>query len=63
MKLISWLFAQIFGLYLKFKIMNDPEIKQLIEEGDELTDKAKNAVNELENKGLEVPKFMKKWKN
>ena len=62
MKVISWIIAQIFGLYLKFKIINDSEIKQLIKEGDELSDKAKDAVTDLENRGLEVPKFMKKWK-
>lgn len=61
MKLISWLFAQIVGFFLKIIILNDPKIKQEIKESDELTDKASKAVKELEDMGLQLPDFMKPY--
>ena len=61
MNLIAWVIGQLVGIFLKFKITNDPKIKQLVKEGDELTDQAREAVKNLEDKGLQVPNFMKKY--
>jgi len=61
MKYISWFFAQIIGFILKTILLNDPKIKQEIKEGDELHDKASKAVNELEEMGLQLPQYMKRY--
>ena len=51
--------SKILGNQIKKSIREDKEIKKIVNETDEESEKIRKSVDELINMGLEVPDFMK----
>jgi|GEM_PF-6727053 hypothetical protein len=57
--MVMCILSKILGNQIKKSIREDKEIKKIVNETDEESEKIRKSVDELINMGLEVPDFMK----
>jgi hypothetical protein len=58
--MIMYILSKILGNQIEKSIKEDKEIKKLVKESDEESEKIRKCVDELIDMGLEVPSYTKK---
>jgi hypothetical protein len=59
--LIMSLLGKVLGYQIEKALKNNKDLQKAIKDADADMDKARNIVDDLIDKGLEVPPFMQKW--
>ena len=59
--LIMSLLGKVLGYQIEKALKNNKDLQTAIKAADADMDKARNIVDDLIDKGLEVPPFMQKW--
>jgi hypothetical protein len=59
--LIMSLLGKVLGYQIEKALKNNKDLQNAIKNADADMDKARNIVDDLIDKGLEVPPFMQKW--
>jgi CO dehydrogenase/acetyl-CoA synthase delta subunit len=59
--LIMTLLGKVLGYQIEKAIKNDKDIQSAVKAADADMDRARVLIDDLIDKGLEVPPFMKKW--
>jgi hypothetical protein len=55
------LLGKVLGYQIEKALKNNKDLQNAIKNADADMDKARNIVDDLIDKGLEVPPFMQKW--